>query len=115
MSASAMVSWAITVVGEFEGAGRRIPDTVVPLLPLLPMVEVVLWAKEQPGPLKIEVLQQRFNLSRATAYRWYSALLDLHDPAAARRRIPAAQVLRGSMFRALQDAARQADAPGGAV
>lgn len=112
MSASAMVSWAITVVSEFEGAGRRIPDAVVPLLP---MVEVVLWAKEQPAPLKIEVLQQRFNLSRATAYRWYSALLDLHDPAAARRRIPTAQVLRGSMFRALQDAARQADAPDGAV
>ncbi|HHA2690829.1 TPA: hypothetical protein ACOEPG_002808 [Stenotrophomonas maltophilia] len=112
MSTSAMVSWAITVVSEFEGAGRRIPEAVVPLLP---MVEVVLWAKMQPGPLQIEALQQRFNLSRATAYRWYSALLDLHDPTAARRRVPAVQVLRGSIFRALQDAARQADAPDGAL
>lgn len=112
MSTSAMVSWAITVVSEFEGAGRRIPDAVVPLLP---MVEVVLWAKEQPWPLRMEDLQRRFNLSRATACRWYGALLDLHDPAAARRRLPAATVMRGSMFRALQDAARQADAPGGAV
>ncbi|MBH1600340.1 hypothetical protein I5U56_06510 [Stenotrophomonas maltophilia] len=110
MTAGVMVSWAIAVVGEFDGAGCRIPDAVVPLLP---MVEVVLWAKEQPWPLRVEALQERFNLSRATAYRWHGALLDLHDPAAARRRVPAAQVLRGSMCRALQDAALPTDAPGG--
>lgn len=111
MSTSAMVSWAITVVGEFEAAGRRIPDSVIPLLP---MVDVVLWAKEQPWPLQVDALRKRFSLSRATAYRWSNALLDLHDPAAARRRVPIAQVLRGSMYRALQDALRHA-ADGGAV
>ena len=45
MSGGAMVSWAIAVVSEFDSAGRRIPESVVPLLP---MVDVVLWAKEQP-------------------------------------------------------------------
>lgn len=106
-----MMSWAITVVGEFEGAGRRIPDAVVPLLP---GVEVVLWAREQPWPLKVEALQARFGLSRATAYRWHSALLDLYDPAAARRRVPTVQVLRGAMYRALRDATQPAENAGGA-
>ncbi len=41
MSSAAMVSWAIAVVGEFDAAGRRIPESVVKLLP---MVDVVLWA-----------------------------------------------------------------------
>ncbi len=91
-----MVSWAIAVVGEFDAAGRRIPENVVQLLP---MVDVVLWAKEQPQPLQVDGLQVRFNLSRATAYRWLTALQDLHDPAAARGRIPAAQPLSAAVGR----------------
>lgn len=96
MSSAAMVSWAIAVVGEFDAAGRRIPENVVQLLP---MVDVVLWAKEQPQPLQVDGLQVRFNLSRATAYRWLTALQDLHDPAAARGRIPAAQPLSAAVGR----------------
>ncbi|OFS93124.1 hypothetical protein HMPREF3113_10265 [Stenotrophomonas sp. HMSC10F06] len=99
-----MVSWAITVVGEFDAVGRRIPDNVVQLLP---MVEVVLWVKEQPQPLQVDALQAQFGLSRATAYRWLTALQDVHDPAAAREKLPddrapfagrpkEAQLLRGA-------------------
>ena len=104
MTSAAMVSWAIAVVGEFDAVGRRIPDNVVQLLP---MVEVVLWAKEQPQPLQVETLQAQFGLSRATAYRWLTALQDVHDPAAAREKLPddrapfagrpkEAQLLRGA-------------------
>lgn len=100
MSTSVMISWAIAVVGEFEEAGRRIPDAVVPLLP---MVDVVLWAKQQPWPLQVQALRSQFSLSRATAYRWHSALHDLYDHTAARRRIPAAKVLPMVMGQALQD------------
>lgn len=85
MTSAVMVSWAITVVGEFDAVGRRIPDNVVQLLP---MVEVVLWAKEQPQPLQMDALQAQFGLSRATAYRWLTALQDVHDPAAAREKLP---------------------------
>lgn len=87
MSGGAMVSWAIAVVSEFDSAGRRIPESVVPLLP---MVDVVLWAKEQPQPVRVDALQKRFGLSRATAYRWQLALQDLNDPAAARRQLTTA-------------------------
>lgn len=104
MTSAVMVSWAIAVVGEFDAVGRRIPDNVVQLLP---MVEVVLWAKEQPHPLQVETLQAQFGLSRATAYRWLTALQDVHDPAAAREKLPddrapcagrpkEAQLLRGA-------------------
>lgn len=104
MTSAVMVSWAITVVGEFDAVGRRIPDNVVQLLP---MVEVVLWAKEQPQPLQVDALQAQFGLSRATAYRWLTALQDVHDPAAAREKLPddrppfagrpkEAQLLRGA-------------------
>jgi len=104
MTSAVMVSWAIAVVGEFDAVGRRIPDNVVQLLP---MVEVVLWAKEQPQPLQVETLQTQFGLSRATAYRWLTALQDVHDPAAAREKLPddrapfagrpkEAQLLRGA-------------------
>lgn len=104
MTSAVMVSWAIAVVGEFDAVGRRIPDNVVQLLP---MVEVVLWAKEQPQPLQVETLQAQFGLSRATAYRWLTALQDVHDPAAAREKLPddrapfaghpkEAQLLRGA-------------------
>lgn len=96
MTAGAMVSWAITVVGEFDSAGRRIPESVVPLLP---MVDVVLWAKEQPQPLRVDVLQERFGLSRATAYRWLVALNDLHDPDAAKRRLPSLRQLSTALGR----------------
>ena len=85
MTSAVMVSWAIAVVGEFDAVGRRIPDNVVQLLP---MVEVVLWAKEQPQPLQMDALQAQFGLSRATAYRWLTALQDVHDPAAAREKLP---------------------------
>lgn len=85
MTSAVMVSWAIAVVGEFDAAGRRIPDNVVQLLP---MVDVVLWAKEQPQPLLVDALQAKFGLSRATAYRWLAALQDVHDPAAARGKLP---------------------------
>lgn len=85
MTSAVMVSWAIAVVGEFDAAGRRIPDNVVQLLP---MVDVVLWAKEQPQPLLVDALQAKFGLSRATAYRWLTALQDVHDPAAARGKLP---------------------------
>lgn len=90
MSAGAMVSWAIAVVGEFDSAGRRIPEGLVPLLP---MVDVVLWAKDQPQPLRAETLQEQFGLSRATAYRWMVALQDLNDPVAAKRRVPSLRQL----------------------
>ncbi|OWQ53988.1 hypothetical protein CEE60_10020 [Stenotrophomonas maltophilia] len=104
MTSAVMVSWAIAVVGEFDAVGRRIPDNVVQLLP---MVEVVLWAKEQPQPLQVDALQAQFGLSRATAYRWLTALQDVHDPAAAREKLPddrapfagrpkEAQLLRGA-------------------
>ena len=104
MTSAVMVSWAIAVVGEFDAVGRRIPDNVVQLLP---MVEVVLWAKGQPQPLQVETLQAQFGLSRATAYRWLTALQDVHDPAAAREKLPddrapfagrpkEAQLLRGA-------------------
>ncbi len=104
MTSAVMVSWAIAVVGEFDAVGRRIPDNVVQLLP---KVEVVLWAKEQPQPLQVETLQAQFFLSRATAYRWLTALQDVHDPAAAREKLPddrapfagrpkEAQLLRGA-------------------
>ncbi|WP_139146343.1 MULTISPECIES: helix-turn-helix domain-containing protein [Gammaproteobacteria] len=104
MTSAVMVSWAITVVGEFDAVGRRIPDNVVQLLP---MVEVVLWVKEQPQPLQVDALQAQFGLSRATAYRWLTALQDVHDPAAAREKLPddrapfagrpkEAQLLRGA-------------------
>jgi len=103
MSSAVMVSWAIAVVGEFDAAGRRIPDNAVQLLP---MVDVVLWAKEQPQPLQVEALQAKFNLSRATAYRWMTALHDLHDPAAARVRIPAAKPLSAALGRQFPAAGR---------
>nr|WP_312355226.1 hypothetical protein [Stenotrophomonas pavanii] len=103
MSSAAMVSWAIAVVGEFDAAGRRIPENVVQLLP---MVDVVLWAKEQPQPLQVEALQVRFKLSRATAYRWLTALNDLHDPLAARGRMSAAQPLSAALGRQLLAAGR---------
>lgn len=96
MSGGAMVSWAIAVVGEFDGAGRRIPESVVPLLP---MVEVVLWAMDQPQPLRIDALRERFGLSRATAYRWLLALQDLNDPAAAKRRLPSLRQLSTALGR----------------
>ncbi len=107
MSTAAMVSWAIAVVGEFDAAGRRIPENVVQLLP---MVDVVLWAKEQPQPLQVEALQSKFGLSRATAYRWLTALHDLHDPAAARGRMPAAQPLASALGRHLPAAGRAGEA-----
>lgn len=96
MTPAAMVSWAIAVVGEFDSAGRRIPESVVPLLP---MVDVVLWAKDQPQPLSVDALQERFCLSRATAYRWRVALNDLHDPVAARRRLPGLRQLSMALAR----------------
>lgn len=103
MSNTLMVSWAIAVVGEFDAAGRRIPEALVPLLP---MVSVVLWAKEQPHPLQVEALQARFDLSRATAYRWLTALQEVHDPDAAKRRLPHGLRLRGALNRELALAAR---------
>lgn len=102
MTAAVMVSWAIAVVGEFDDAGRRIPDSMVPLLP---MVDVVLWAREQPQPLRLEALQSQFHLSRATAYRWLLALQDLHDPATARRRIPSIKRIGKAIGRELPVAA----------
>ncbi|MDJ1520545.1 hypothetical protein MF545_00420 [Stenotrophomonas maltophilia] len=107
MSSAAMVSWAIAVVGEFDDAGRRIPERVVQLLP---MVDVVLWAKEQPQPLQAESLQAEFGLSRASAYRWLTALQDLHDPAAARGRMPALQPLSSALGRHLTAASRAGEA-----
>lgn len=98
MSSAAMVSWAIAVVGECDAVGCRIPENVVKLLP---MVDVVLWAKEQPQPLQAESLQAEFGLSRASAYRWLTALQDLHDPAAARGRMPALQPLSSALGRHL--------------
>ncbi len=98
MTAGAMVSWAIAVVGEFDSAGRRIPESVVPMLP---MVDVVLWAKDQAQPLRVEALQERFGLSRATAYRWMVALQDLNDPAAAKRRLPSLRQLSTALGREL--------------
>ena len=107
MSSAAMVSWAIAVVGEFDAAGRRIPENVVQLLP---MVDVVLWAKEQPQPLQAESLQAEFGLSRASAYRWLTALQDLHDPAAARDRVPSLQQLSSALGRHLTAAGRAGEA-----
>lgn len=107
MSSAAMVSWAIAVVGEFDNAGRRIPENV---LSLLPMVEVVLWAKEQAQPLQVEKLQAEFSLSRATAYRWLAALQDVHDPAAARRRVPALRPLSTALARELPVSVRTGEA-----
>ncbi|WP_432592781.1 hypothetical protein [Stenotrophomonas maltophilia] len=98
MTAGAMVSWAIAVVGEFDSAGRRIPESVVPMLP---MVDVVLWAKDQAQPLRVDALQERFGLSRATAYRWMVALQDLNDPAAAKRRLPSLRQLSTALGREL--------------
>lgn len=102
-----MVSWAIAVVGEFDAAGRRIPESVVQLLP---MVDVVLWAKDQPQPLQAESLQAEFGLSRATAYRWLTALNDLHDSMAARGRMPAAKPLSAALGRQLLAAGRAGEA-----
>lgn len=96
MTAGAMVSWAIAVVGEFDSVGRRIPESVVPMLP---MVDVVLWAKDQAQPLRVDALQGRFGLSRATAYRWMVALQDLNDPAAAKRRLPSLRQLSTALGR----------------
>ncbi|MBA0420357.1 hypothetical protein D7Y22_05170 [Stenotrophomonas maltophilia] len=98
MSGGAMVSWAIAVVGEFDSAGRRIPENVVPMLP---MVDVVLWAKDQAQPLRVDALQERFGMSRATAYRWMVALQDLNDPAAAKRRLPSLRQLSTALGREL--------------
>lgn len=106
MSNTLMVSWAIAVVGEFDAAGRRIPEALVPLLP---MVSVVLWAREQPSPLRVEDLQARFDLSRATAYRWLTALQEVHDPDAARRRLPDSLRLRGAVNRELALATQHGD------
>ena len=85
MSGGAMVSWAIAVVSEFDSAGRRIPECGATSAhggcrPL---------GKEQPQPVRVDALQKRFGLSRATAYRWQLALQDLNDPVAAKRRLPA--------------------------
>jgi len=107
MSTAAMVSWAIAVVGEFDAAGRRIPENVVQLLP---MVNVVLWAKEQPQPLQVEALQAKFGICRATAYRWLTALQDLHDPAGARRRLPATKALSTALCRHHPAAGRAGEA-----
>jgi len=108
MSSAAMVSWAIAVVGEFDNAGRRIPENVVSLLP---MVEVVLWAKEQVQPIQADKLQARFGLSRATAYRWLTALHDVHDPAAARRRVPGLRPLSTALARELPVSASTGGTP----
>ncbi len=107
MSSALLVSWAITVVGEFDAAGRRIPEGVIPLLPMVP---VVLWAREQSRPLQAEAIQAAFGLSRATAYRWMGALEDIDDPAAAKRRLPAGGRVRDAVR---QELAQLAGAKGG--
>lgn len=71
MSSCAVMAWALTLVDEFEKAGEPVPENAVPMLPL---VDVVLWVKQQDVPVTPKDLATRYNVSRATAFRWAAAL-----------------------------------------
>ena len=75
-TASPMMAWAISVVQEFHAAGQTIPDAA---LPLLPLVDVVLWYQRHTEPVELATLRARFKISRATAFRWLWALRRMDD------------------------------------
>lgn len=77
MNACAVMAWALTLVDEFEKEGKPVPDAAVPMLPL---VDVALWVKDQPAPIGCRDLERRYGVSRATAYRWLAAIRQ-HDGA----------------------------------
>lgn len=81
MSACGLMAWALDLVDEFEKAGEPVPENAVPMLPL---VDVVLWVKQQEAPVSAQDLAARYNVSRATAFRWAAALRAHagHSPAA---------------------------------
>ncbi|GHH52447.1 hypothetical protein [[Pseudomonas] boreopolis] len=64
-------AWALALVDAFEGEGVSIPPSAVPLLPY---VDVVLWARAQHAPVSVRDILRRWPVCRATAYRWHRAL-----------------------------------------
>lgn len=73
---------AITQVEHFQQMGIPLDAGT---LAVLPGAEVVLWAQQLHGPLTAEALKDRFNVHRATAYRWKVLLDPVHNAAAALR------------------------------
>lgn len=68
---SQVFQWAVDVHAEFVSAGAAIPPGVQRLLPNL---DVVMWAAGRRAPPTAAELQEQFNVSRATAYRWLQVL-----------------------------------------
>lgn len=91
-TASPMMAWAISVVQEFQAAGQTIPNAA---LPLLPLVDVVLWYQRQTEPVELAALRVRFKISRATAFRWLWALRRMDDSDAIAGALQPVVALRG--------------------
>jgi hypothetical protein len=64
--------WAVGFVAECAAAGVELPPHVARMLP---HVEVVLWIREQRTPPTWQQISERWNVCRATAFRWRRAML----------------------------------------
>lgn len=62
---------AKSLLEAFKAAGKEFPHDAVPLVPYL---DVVLWAEQHRTNVTVEAICARWNVCRATAYRWHAGL-----------------------------------------
>lgn len=63
--------WAVGFVAECAATGIELPPHIARMLPY---VEVVLWMRQQRSPPTWQQISERWNVCRATAYRWRRVL-----------------------------------------
>ncbi|MFC6838583.1 hypothetical protein [Xanthomonas theicola] len=70
-SGEIIFEWAVGFVDECAAAGVELPPQVTRMLPY---VDVVLWVRRQRKPPTWREIADRWNVCRATAYRWKRVL-----------------------------------------
>jgi len=76
------LQWAVSVVEWADDNGIALDCDA---LSLFPGVEVVRWAQSLRGPLTADGIRARFDVRRATAYRWMKVLQPVYAAAHAPR------------------------------
>jgi hypothetical protein len=65
------MEWTVGMVLALQDAGVSMEPGLVQMMPY---AEVVVWAQERHGPPTWEDIKNRWNTSRATAFRWLPEL-----------------------------------------
>lgn len=65
------IAHAKAIADAFAEDGIEFPRSAVPLVPYM---DVVLWAARQQRRVDVETIATRWNVCRATAYRWHEKL-----------------------------------------